>query len=131
MRRHRGPFVSSMPLTGQMGQHVRTELSRIVDAAGAGAADACVALGDGPIGQRLTAAVRALAIHRGPDSSTCPSDAARGVGGESWRELMDSARDVARVARSGDVEITQGGRAVDPDGEWRGPIRIRITPRAR
>ncbi|NVN51994.1 hypothetical protein HLY00_1987 [Mycolicibacterium hippocampi] len=121
-----------MPLTGQMGQQVRNELSRIVDAAGAGAADARLALGDGPIGQRLAAAVRALAIHRGPGSSTCPSDAARIVGGENWRELMDSAREVAReLARSGEVEITQGGRAVDPDGEWRGPIRIRVTRRAR
>ncbi len=67
-----------------MGQQLRTELSRIVDKAGPGADDARVALGDGPIRQRLTAAIRALAEHRGPDGSTCPSDAARAVGGADF-----------------------------------------------
>jgi hypothetical protein len=39
---------------------------------------------------------------------------------------MEQARDVARdLARTGDVEITQGGDVVDPDATWRGPIRIR------
>lgn len=95
---------------------------------GRGADDAETALGDGPIGQRLEASIRALAQHRGPRSSICPSDAARAVGGEDWRELMDDARLAARrLARSGDVEITQRGNAVDPDGDWSGPIRIRTT----
>jgi hypothetical protein len=48
------------------------------------------------------------------------------VGGDNWRELMDDAREAARrLARSGDVEITQRGNVVDPDGEWSGPVRIR------
>lgn len=110
---------------------MRTELSRIADTAGVGADDARVALGEGPIEQRLTAAIRALASHRGPDSSTCPSDAARIVGGQNWRDLMDRTRDAAReLARSGDVNITQSGSTLDPDGEWRGPIRIRIARRS-
>ncbi|OBK73766.1 S-adenosylmethionine tRNA ribosyltransferase [Mycobacterium sp. 1274761.0] len=68
-----------------------------------------------------------LAQERGPAKSICPSDAARAVGGESWRDLMDQARDVAReLARQGDVEITQGGAVLDADAAWRGPIRIRI-----
>ncbi|HYJ55748.1 MAG TPA: DUF3253 domain-containing protein [Mycobacterium sp.] len=114
-----------------MGQQLRTELSRIVDEAGPGADDARIALGDGPIRQLLTAAIRALAEHRGPDGSTCPSDAARAVGGADWRTLMADARDLARaLAKSGDVEITQRGIVLDPDGEWRGPIRIRATERA-
>lgn len=63
---------------------------------------------------------------RGPSSSICPSDAARSVGGGQWRDLMGDARDVAReLARRGDVEITQTGVVLDPDGTWRGPIRIR------
>ncbi len=114
-----------------MGQQLRTELSRIVDEAGPGADDARIALGDGPIRQLLTAAILALAEHRGPDGSTCPSDAARAVGGADWRSLMDDARDLARaLAKSGDVEITQRGSVVDPCAEWRGPIRIRSTDRA-
>jgi len=68
----------------------------------------------------------ALARERAPSKTICPSDAARAVGGENWRELMDQARDTAReLAKAGDVEITQRGEVVDPDTTWRGPIRIR------
>ncbi|OBG96302.1 S-adenosylmethionine tRNA ribosyltransferase [Mycobacterium sp. E3251] len=75
---------------------------------------------------RLESSIRALAEHRGPRSSICPSDAARAVGGADWRELMPDARDAARdLAKSGHVEITQRGTVVDPDDEWAGPIRIR------
>jgi hypothetical protein len=106
------------------------ELTRIAGGGGPGAADAAIALSDGPIRQRLEASIRALADHRGTDSSTCPSDAARAVGGENWRDLMPDARELARgLARSGEVEITQGGEILDPDGVWRGPIRIRTTGR--
>jgi hypothetical protein len=99
--------------------------------------DAKVALGergdpwwDEPSGAarraRLAAAVRALARHRAPEGTTCPSDAARAVGGESWRDLMDLTREVARdLARAGEVEITQRGEVLDPDESWRGPVRIR------
>jgi hypothetical protein len=77
--------------------------------------------------QRLRAAILDLAGERGPSSSICPSDAARAVGGDDWRDLMDEARDVARtLAREGRVDITQKGAVLDPDGTWRGPIRIRI-----
>src|ERR1700753_3585331 len=74
--------------------------------------DAKVALGERgdpwwdptPDGQRvrLAAAMRALLRHRRPESTICPSDAARVVGGESWRELMDAAREgAAALARAG------------------------------
>lgn len=76
--------------------------------------------------QRLRTAILELARGRGPEKTICPSDAARAVGGEDWRELMDQARDIAReLARAGDVEITQRGEVLDPDAAWRGPIRIR------
>ena len=81
----------------------------------------------GSIGTRLRAAILALATHRGPDSSICPSDAARAIGGEGWRELTDDSRSTAlALARDGDVEITQRGEVVDPGQLPRGPIRIRI-----
>jgi hypothetical protein len=71
--------------------------------------------------------IRALLKRRAPGKTICPSDAARAVGGEQWRDLMDDARDVAReLARAGDVEISQKGTVLDPDQPWRGPIRIRI-----
>jgi dihydropteroate synthase len=77
---------------------------------------------------KLRTAILELARQRGPSSSICPSDAARVVGGDDWRDLMDEARDVARtLAKDGDVVITQGGESLDPDAKWRGPIRIRAT----
>ena len=76
--------------------------------------------------QRLRAVILDLARERGPAKTICPSDAARRVGGDDWRDLMDDARDVARdLARSGDVEISQRGEVLDPDATWHGPIRIR------
>ena len=62
---------------------------------------------------------------RAASATICPSEAARVVGGEDWRDLMESAREAARrlVARD-EVEITQGGRVVDPSTA-KGPIRIR------
>lgn len=116
----------AVALTGGVGQRSRDELVRVLGGGGRGADHAEIALGDGPIGRRLEAAIRALTEHRGPRSSICPSDAARALGGDDWRELMDDAREsTRRLARSGEVEITQRGNAVDPDGDWSGPIRIR------
>ena len=78
--------------------------------------------------QRLRDTIVTMARERGPSKSICPSDAARAVGGDDWRDLMDDARAAARdLARDGEVEITQGGDVVDPDATWRGPIRIRAT----
>jgi hypothetical protein len=80
------------------------------------------------VNQRLRTAILELARERGAEKTICPSDAARAIGGDDWRDLMDDARDVARdLARSGDVEISQKGTVLDPDKPWRGPIRIRIT----
>jgi hypothetical protein len=78
---------------------------------------------------RLGAAIVALTTHRSPDRTICPSDAARAVGGESWRSLMAEARDAARaLAAEGRVEIIQRGERLDPTREWRGPVRIRALP---
>jgi hypothetical protein len=82
--------------------------------------------------QRIGSTVRALLARRGPERSICPSDAARVVGGETWRDTMDAVRAVARdLARSGEVRLTSGSIEVDPDGEVRGPIRIRPSERGR
>jgi uncharacterized protein DUF3253 len=76
--------------------------------------------------EQLRETILRLARERGPSKSICPSDAAREIGGEKWRDLMDDARDTAReLARRGDVVITQGDDVLDPDATWRGPIRIR------
>jgi lysozyme family protein len=58
------------------------------------------------------------------DATICPSEAARALG-DGWRERMEPVRRAARrLVAAGDVEITQGGRVVDPSTA-KGPIRIR------
>lgn len=65
---------------------------------------------------------------RAAGATICPSDAARALGGE-WRERMEAARAAARrLVAAGEVEITQGGRVVDPSTA-KGPIRIRRARR--
>jgi len=73
----------------------------------------------------IEATILDLLAQRADTSSICPSDAARTIGGEGWRDLMDDTRRVARrLVAEGRVQITQGGEVVDPL-EVRGPIRIR------
>ncbi len=104
------------------------ELTRAADGGGPGARTAKTALGTGSDATRLRAAILALACHRGPGSSICPSDAARAIGGGDWRDLTDESRSIAvELARNGEVEITQRGDVVDPQRPVRGPIRIRMT----
>lgn len=84
----------------------------------------------------LEASILDLLATRSRTSTICPSEAARAVGGartdgadgddgEAWRELMEPARRAARrLVAAGEVEVTQGGRVVDPSTA-KGPIRIR------
>jgi hypothetical protein len=75
--------------------------------------------------RRLERTVLELLAARAAAATICPSDAARAVGGDGWRELMEPARRAARrLVATGAVQITQRGRVVDPSTA-RGPIRIR------
>lgn len=87
--------------------------------------DACRRRKVKPVDRELEDAILTLLSARSAQATICPSEAARVVGGEQWRALMEPARCAARrlVAR-GDVDIVQGGRVVDPSTA-RGPIRIR------
>ena len=77
------------------------------------------------VGARLERTIGALLDQRRPDASICPSDAARAVDPEGWRDLMPAARAAAgRLADAGAVEVTQGGEVVDV-ATARGPVRIR------
>lgn len=79
----------------------------------------------GAAGARLEAAILRLLRARAATATICPSDAARDVGGEDWRDLMEPARQAARrLVEAGEVVVTQRGRVVDP-ATARGPIRIR------
>jgi hypothetical protein len=74
---------------------------------------------------QLEAALRRLLESRPRSASVCPSEVARAVDPEAWRDLMEPARAAARrLVASGEAQITQQGRVVDPSTA-RGPIRIR------
>ena len=80
-----------------------------------------------PVDTELEAAIVSLLGARGRGATICPSEAARLVAPESWRDLMEPARSAARrLVVSGEVEITQDGRVVDPSS-CKGPIRVRRT----
>ncbi|KQQ95233.1 S-adenosylmethionine tRNA ribosyltransferase [Leifsonia sp. Leaf325] len=80
-------------------------------------------LSDRDLEERITTMLDA----RASSATICPSDVARAVSSEEseWRALMDPVRRAARrLVAAGEVEITQGGRVVDPSTA-KGPIRFR------
>ena len=79
--------------------------------------------------ERLRRAILDLLEQRGPEKTICPSDAARAIGDDDWRDLMEPARQVAgALAEEGVVEVTQRGEVVDV-ATARGPVRIRTARR--
>lgn len=87
--------------------------------------DRCRAHRPGERDAALEQAIVDLLGQRAAGATICPSEAARAVGGDDWRALMEPARAAARRLQArGDVVITQQGRPVDPSTA-RGPIRIR------
>jgi len=75
--------------------------------------------------RELERAIEALLDARAAGATICPSEAARAVDPDDWRDLMPAARGAAgRLAAQGIVEVTQGGEVVDVRTA-RGPVRIR------
>lgn len=75
----------------------------------------------------LEDAIVAIARERGRGKTLCPSEAARLVRPQDWRSLMERCRRAARrLVAAGRLEITQGGRVVDPSTA-KGPIRLRLA----
>ncbi len=84
-----------------------------------------------PVDEQLSETILSLLAARAAGATICPSEAARAVAAgsepdpEAWRDLMEPARRAARrLVDSGEVEITQGGKVVDPSTA-KGPIRVR------
>ena len=77
------------------------------------------------VGARLECIIDELLDRRGPEASICPSEAARALDPEGWRDLMPAARAAAgRLAAARAVEVTQGGQVVDV-ATATGPVRVR------
>ncbi|MEW1883187.1 DUF3253 domain-containing protein [Rhodococcus sp. NPDC080181] len=69
--------------------------------------------------------IRSLLGARSRDATICPSDVARALSDDAWRDLMEPVRRAARrMVDAGEVEITQKGSVIDPSTA-KGPIRIR------
>ena len=87
--------------------------------------DACRRHGVSATDHKLERTISDLLDQRAGGATICPSEAARAVDPEGWRDLMEPARRAARrMVAAGTVVITQGGRVVDPSTA-KGPIRIR------
>jgi hypothetical protein len=82
--------------------------------------------GERAAGEGLEADILTLLATRARGATACPSEVARAQGGEGWRALMEPVREAARrLAARGLLDITQGGRPVDPSTA-RGPVRLRL-----
>ena len=76
--------------------------------------------------EMLQGAILRMLEQRSAGASVCPSEIARSMRPESWRELMPVVRDAAcALARAGSIEITQRDRVLAPDERLRGAIRLR------
>lgn len=63
---------------------------------------------------------------RGPTKTICPSEVARSLDAEQWRELMPQVRAIgSQLAKSGAIAVMQKGQVVNPD-QVKGPIRYRL-----
>ena len=74
----------------------------------------------------LARAILDLLATRARGATICPSEVARALGEEGWRERMEPVREAARrLVERGVLDIVQGGRVVDPSTA-RGPLRLRL-----
>lgn len=64
---------------------------------------------------------------RGLEKTLCPSEVARALAADSWRDLMPRVRDMGiDLAESGVIVVTQRGQSVGPR-RAKGPVRYRLT----
>ncbi|RZK80041.1 MAG: DUF3253 domain-containing protein [Pedobacter sp.] len=75
----------------------------------------------------ISTTILTVARQRGIEKSTCPSEIARMLFPDDWRNHMDEIVDVAiDMHKQGKVQITQKGLRIDVM-HIKGPIRIKIT----
>jgi hypothetical protein len=75
----------------------------------------------------ISAAILAAVAKRGAEKTTCPSEIARMMFPEDWRDHMKNVLDVAiELQNKNKVVITQKGMPVDVH-HIKGPVRIGIT----
>lgn len=79
---------------------------------------------DEPEHTLIRRAVLSLLEGRRSESTICPSEAARHLFPEDWRDRMATVREVAfRMAEDGEIVVRQKGAVVN-GREAKGPIRL-------
>lgn len=74
----------------------------------------------------IAAAILETVRARGPGRTACPSEVARALEPDAWRELMPAVRRVAgALVREGRLVVTRRGEPVDPEAGG-GPIRLSL-----
>ncbi len=66
-----------------------------------------------------------LLQQRAPGATICPSEIARSLFPENWREHMEDVRDVAEwMSTQNMIDLTQKGKKIAPP--YKGPIRLKL-----
>jgi hypothetical protein len=82
-----------------------------------------------PTEREIQRCLLTLASGRGTDKTFCPSEAARQLAPDTWRELMPQVRaEAIALVKTGKLRCTQGGEEVDPTNA-RGPLRFSVRSR--
>lgn len=75
----------------------------------------------------LRASILDLLAKRKPGVTICPSEAARAVAPDHWRDLMKATRQAAiALVEEGFISICQRGEGIDPSAGFKGPVRLRL-----
>lgn len=65
-------------------------------------------------------------LQRDAGKTICPSEVARALFPDNWRDEMEHVRTVAKsLVKEGKIVITQEGEVVDPDN-FKGAIRLKL-----
>ena len=76
---------------------------------------------------KISETILSMADERGPEKSTCPSEVARRLFPDDWRNHMNEVVDEAiELHNQAKVVITQKGLPIDVN-HIKGPIRIKIV----
>jgi len=74
--------------------------------------------------RKISSKIDELLADREVGATICPSEVARALGGDTWRDLMQPVREVAATrSERGDLTVTRRGERVDPRNPG-GPIRL-------
>lgn len=88
--------------------------------------DACRSRGVKQNDRRYESAIVDALQQRARGASICPSEIARALHDQSWREALEPVRAAARrLVADGKLVITQRGKVIDPS-HAKGPIRLRL-----